>query len=157
MLLFRSFLVNKLPPFFAAMLAVPMVTFPMEECISHALSRIDPNIFPSFSQMFSMQGNAALSDVRQEFLFSCASHKLIPESSIERLLGENPMQTLPVGGSYMKDELKAQISANHERAEQLISDIESTEGNASAIVGAITEVCLSQSLWQSYANIEGYA
>nr|Q5B503.2 RecName: Full=Mediator of RNA polymerase II transcription subunit 5; AltName: Full=Mediator complex subunit 5 [Aspergillus nidulans FGSC A4] len=140
MLLFRSFLVNKLPPFFAAMLAVPMVTFPMEECISHALSRIDPNIFPSFSQMFSMQGNAALSDVRQEFLFSCASHKLIPESSIERLLGENPMQTLPVGGSYMKDELKAQISANHERAEQLISDIESTEGNAGAIVGAITEV-----------------
>ncbi|KAL4819066.1 mediator of RNA polymerase II transcription subunit 5 [Aspergillus spinulosporus] len=140
MLLFRSFLVNKLPPFFAAMLAVPMVTFPMEECISHALSRIDPNIFPSFSQMFSMQGNAALSDVRQEFLFSCASHKLIPESSIERLLGENPMQTLPVGGSYMKDDLKAQISANHERAEQLISDIESTEGNAGAIVGAITEV-----------------
>lgn len=47
----------------------------------------------------------------------------------------------------MKDELKAQISANHERAEQLISDIESTEGNAGAIVGAITEVCLSQSLW----------
>ncbi|KAL4740357.1 mediator of RNA polymerase II transcription subunit 5 [Aspergillus similis] len=140
MLLFRSFLVNKLPPFFAAMLAVPMVTFPMEECISHALSRIDPNTFPSFSQMFSMQGNAALSDVRQEFLFACASHKLIPESSIERLLGENPMQTLPVGGSYMKDELMAQISANHERAEQLISDIESTEGNAGAIVGAITEV-----------------
>ncbi|KAL5000678.1 mediator of RNA polymerase II transcription subunit 5 [Aspergillus recurvatus] len=140
MLLFRSFLVNKLPPFFASMLAVPMVTFPMEECISHALSRIDPNTFPSFSQMFSMQGNAALSDVRQEFLFSCASHKLIPESSIERLLGENPMQTLPVGGSYVKDDLKAQISANHERAEQLISDIESTEGNAGAIVGAITEV-----------------
>ncbi|KAL4906427.1 mediator of RNA polymerase II transcription subunit 5 [Aspergillus multicolor] len=140
MLLFRSFLVNKLPPFFAALMAVPMVTFPMEECISHALSRIDPNTFPSFSQMFSMQGNSALSDVRQEFLFSCASHKLIPESSIERLLGENPMQTLPVGGSYVKDDLKAQISANHERAEQLIRDIESTEGNAGAIVGAITEV-----------------
>lgn len=141
MLLLRSFLVNKLPPFFSAMLSVSMVTLPMEVCISHALSRIDPNTFPSFSQMFSMQGNTPLSDVRQEFLFSCASHKLIPETSIERLLGENPMQTLPVGGSFVKDELVAQINANHERAEQLVSDIESTEGNAGAIVGAITEVC----------------
>lgn len=141
MLLLRSFLVNKLPPFFSAMLSVSMVTLPMEVCISHALSRIDPNTFPSFSQMFSMQGNTPLSDVRQEFLFSCASHKLIPEASIERLLGENPMQTLPVGGSFVKDELVAQINANHERAEQLVSDIESTEGNAGAIVGAITEVC----------------
>jgi mediator of RNA polymerase II transcription subunit 5 len=140
MLLFRSFLVNKLPTFFAAMLSVSMVSLPMEVCIGHALSRLDPNTFPSFSQMFSMQGNSSLSDVRQEFLFSCASHKLIPESSIERLLGENPMQTLPVGGPLVKDDLVAQISSNHERAEQLISDIESTEGNAAAIVGAITEV-----------------
>ncbi|RDW59293.1 putative RNA polymerase II mediator complex subunit Nut1 [Aspergillus mulundensis] len=156
MLLFRSFLVNKLPPFFAALLAVSMVTFSMEECISHALSRIDPNTFPSFSQMFSMQGNTALSDVRQEFLFSCASHKLIPESSIERLLGENPMQTLPVGGSYVKDDLKAQISANHERAEQLISDIESTEGNAGAIVGAITEVRFPSVFGGVYADVAEY-
>ncbi|KAL4798820.1 mediator complex, subunit Med5 [Aspergillus venezuelensis] len=140
MLLLRSFLVNKLPPFFSTMLSVSMVSLSMEVCLSHALSRIDPNTFPSFSQVFSMQGNTALSDVRQEFLFSCASHKLIPESSIERLLGENPMQTLPTGGSYVKDDLVAQINANHERAEQLISDIESTEGNAGAIVGAITEV-----------------
>ncbi|KKK24100.1 mediator of RNA polymerase II transcription subunit 5 [Aspergillus rambellii] len=140
MFLFRSFLVNKLPTFFAAMLTVSMVSLPMEVCISHALSRLDPNAFPSFSQMFSMQGNTVLSDVRQEFLFSCASHKLIPESSIERLLGENPMQTLPVGGPYIKDDLVSQITSNPERAEQLISDIESTEGNASAIVGAITEV-----------------
>ncbi|OJJ03737.1 hypothetical protein ASPVEDRAFT_43233 [Aspergillus versicolor CBS 583.65] len=140
MLLLRSFLVDKLPPFFSAMLSVSMVTLPMEVCISHALGRIDPNTFPSFSQMFSMQGNTPLSDVRQEFLFSCASHKLIPEASIERLLGENPMQTLPVGGSFVKDELVAQINANHERAEQLIGDIESTEGNAGAIVGAITDV-----------------
>ncbi|EAL90128.2 putative RNA polymerase II mediator complex subunit Nut1 [Aspergillus fumigatus Af293] len=138
MFVFRSFLVNKLPPFFAAMLASTMVSIPMEMCISHALSRLDPNTFPSFSQMFEMQGNTVLSDVRQEFLFACASHKLIPESSIERLLGENPMQTLPVG--YNKDELVSQINANPERAEQLINEIESMEGNAGAIIGAITEV-----------------
>lgn len=140
MFLFRSFLVNKLPAFFATMLAASMVSIPMEICISNALSRLDPNTFPSFSQMFAMQGNTVLSDVRQEFLFACASHRLIPESSIERLLGENPMQALPVG--FIKDDLVSQIYANPERAEQLINDIESMEGNANAIVGAVTEVCL---------------
>lgn len=140
MFIFRSFLVNKLPCFFAAMSAAAMVPLPAEMCISHALNRLDPNAFPSFSQMFSMQGNTILSDIRQEFLFSCASHRLIPESSIERLLGENPMQTLPVGGPYVKDDLVSQIHSNHERAEQLINEIESMEGNAGAIVGAITDV-----------------
>lgn len=140
MFLFRAFLVNKLPAFFAAMSAASMVPIPMELCISQALSRLDPNAFPSFSQMFSMQGSSVLSDARQEFLFACASHRLIPESSIERLLGENPMQTLPVGGPYIKDELVAQINTNFERADQLIGELESMEGNAGAIVGAITEV-----------------
>lgn len=115
----------------------------MEVCISHALNRLDPNAFPSFSQMFEMQGNTVLSDVRQEFLFACALHRLIPESSIERLLGENPMQTLPVGGRYVKDELVSQITANHERADQLIAEMESMEGKAGAIVGAVTEVSFS--------------
>ncbi|THC92315.1 hypothetical protein EYZ11_008209 [Aspergillus tanneri] len=141
MFLFRSFLVNKLPAFFASMLSASMASLSMDVCISHALSRLDPNTFPSFSQMFSMQGNTVLSDVRQEFLFACASHKLIPESSIERLLGENPMQTVPVG--YIKDELVMQINMHPERAEQLISEIESTEGNAGAIVSAITEVMIN--------------
>lgn len=146
MFLFRSFLVNKLPSFFAAMLAASMVSLPMEMCISHALSRLDPNTFPSFSQMFAMQGSTVLSEVRPEFLFACASHKLIPESSIERLLGENPMQTPPVG--YNKDDLVSQINTNQERAEQLVSELESTEGNAGAIVAAITEVCfLNLSYW----------
>lgn len=93
-----------------------------------------------------MQGNSVLSDVRQEFLFSCALHKLIPESSIERLLGENPMQTLPVGGQYVKHDLVAQISNNPERAEQLLNGIESMDGNAGAIVEAIAEVSQSDLL-----------
>jgi mediator of RNA polymerase II transcription subunit 5 len=87
-----------------------------------------------------MQGNSVLSDVRQEFLFSCALHRLIPESSIEQLLGENPMQTLPLGGQYRKHDLVSQISGNPERAEQLLNEVEAMEGNAGAIVDALTEV-----------------
>ncbi|KAJ5579062.1 hypothetical protein N7450_007929 [Penicillium hetheringtonii] len=146
MFLFRSFLVNKLPALFSAMTTASMVPIPIEMCITQALSRLDPNAFPSFSQMFSMQGSSILSDARQEFLFACANHRLIPESSIERLLGENPMQTLPVGGPYQKDDLVPQITTNLERADQLIGEIESMEGNAGAIVRAVTEgICNSLS------------
>ena len=53
------------------------------------------------------------------------------------------MQTLPVGGRYVKDELVSQITGNTQRADQLIAEMESMEGNAGAIVGAVTEVCVS--------------
>ncbi|KAI1953073.1 mediator complex subunit [Ophidiomyces ophidiicola] len=138
MFLLRAFLVNKLPPFLAYVVAT-MEPIDVERCITHALARVDPNTFPSFSATFSMPANSVLSDVRQEFLFSCALHKLIPESSIERLLGENPMQTLPVGGQFIKNDLIAQMNANPERAEQLLGGVEAMEGNAGAIVEAITE------------------
>ena len=140
MFLIRSFLVNKLPAFMASVAAVVVVPIPMELCISRALSRLDPNTFPSFSQMISIQGNAAPSDARKEFVLSCASHKLIAESSIERYLGEKSTQTLPVGGPYLKDNLIYQITAGPDRAEKLISDLESTDANAGAVIGAITEV-----------------
>ena len=140
MFLFRSFLVNKLPPLLAELSASSVEPIPMELCISRVFSRIDPNAFPSFSEIFSMQGNSVLSDVRQEFLFSSALHRLIPESSIEQLLGENPMQTLPVGGQYRKGDLVTQINSSPDRAEQLLNEIESMEGNAGAIVEAVIEV-----------------
>lgn len=140
MFLFRAFLINKLPRFLAYMSASSIEPIPMEHCITRALGRVDPNAFPSFSETFSMQGNSVLSDVRPEFLFSCALHRLIPESSIERLLGENPMQTLPVGGLFVKDDLILQMNNNPERAEQLLNGIESMDGNAGAIVDAVTEV-----------------
>ncbi|EFQ98830.1 RNA polymerase II transcription subunit 5 mediator [Nannizzia gypsea CBS 118893] len=140
MFLFRAFLVNKLPPFLSDLAGSVVEPIPVELCITRALARVDPNTFPSFSEIFSTHGNSVLSDVRQEFLFSCALHKLIPESSIERLLGENPMQTLPNGGRFIKHDLVSQINNNHERAEQLLNGIESMDGNARAIVEAIAEV-----------------
>lgn len=151
MFVFRSFLVNKLPPLLAGMAATSLEQISMEMCISHALNRVDPNAFPSFSQMFEMQGNNVLSDVRQEFLFACALHRLIPESSIERLLGENPMQTLPVGGRYVKDNIVAKILSNQGTADNLISEIELMEGNAGAVVAAVTDV---SSLLYVYSNHE---
>ncbi|EZF26546.1 hypothetical protein H103_01299 [Trichophyton rubrum CBS 288.86] len=155
MFLFRAFLVNKLPSFLSDLAGSVVEPIPVELCITRALARVDPNTFPSFSEIFSTHGNSVLSDVRQEFLFSCALHKLIPESSIERLLGENPMQTLPNGGRFVKHDLVAQINNSHERAEQLLNGVESMDGNARAIVEAIAEVMHNMCLRKDTMTLKG--
>jgi mediator of RNA polymerase II transcription subunit 5 len=147
--IFRSFLVQKLPILLSFLSESSLGTLPTEYCITQALSRIDPNAFPPFSQTFDpmRSGNIQLSDVRQEFLFACALHRLIPEESIVRLLGEDPMASLPT--QLVKQNLIEQINASSERAEQLIDDLESMNGNAGVIVDALTEV---QNLW---SRLEG--
>ena len=137
----RSFLVNKLPAFlekYAAFLFPPIT---IESCISQALLRVDPAAFPSFSQMFDPLGkNAVLSEARQEFLFACALHDLIPESNIENLLGDVPMQSLPASGRYVRNDLVSQCTTNPSKIEELIGELENMEGNAGEIAGALVEV-----------------
>ena len=139
----RSFLVNKLPPFlrtnYAALLFEPLT---MEQCIRQAFGRIDPAAFPSFSQMFdlsSSSSNSVLSEARPEFLFACALHQLIQEQSIEEILGDVPMQSLPAGGRYVKDDLVTQYIANSSKVDQFVGELENMEGNAGEIANAVVE------------------
>lgn len=81
-----------------------------------------------------------LSEARQEFLFACALHQLIPEQSIETLLGDVPMQSLPASGRYAKEDLVAQCTANPAKIEELIGELENMEGNAGEIVAALVDV-----------------
>ena len=137
----RSYLVNKLPVFLLNY--VPMLFEPMtvEYCIGQAFLRIDPAAFPSFSQMFDSVGrNSMLSEARVEFLIACALHQLIPEQSIETLLGEDPMQNLPASGRYVKQQLVEQCTANPARIEELAKELENMEGNAGEIAGALLEI-----------------
>ena len=91
--------------------------------------------------MFDLVGSSAtLSEARQEFLFACALHQLIPEQSIEVLLGDVPMQSLPASGRYTKDQLVAQCTVNPGRVEELIEEIENLEGNAGEIAAALIDV-----------------
>lgn len=137
----RSFLVNKLPNFLSNYAVMMFPPLSIETCISQALLRIDPAAFPSFSQMFDPLGKGGvLSEARQEFLFACALHQLIPEGSIEGLLGDVPMQSLPAGGRYARNELVAQCTSNPARIEELIGELENMEGNAGEIAGAMIEV-----------------
>lgn len=139
--LLRSFLVNKLPVFlnnYAGMIFPPLS---VQYCIEQALLRVDPAAFPSFTQMFDLLGKSSmLSEARQEFLFACALHQLIPEQSIELLLGDVPMQSLPASGRYNKDDLVVQCHASPGKIEELIGELENMEGNAGEIASALIEV-----------------
>lgn len=142
MTLLKSFLNNKLP-ILLTILQTQMLgsALTAEFCITQALSHVDPNAFPSFSQAFDISsGSNVLQDVRQDFLFACALHRLIPVESIERLLGEPPMATLPESGKYAKEQLVVQCTANSEKVEELLKQIDAMDGNAAAIVAAVTEV-----------------
>lgn len=141
MFILRSYLVNKLPILLNIYSRSILPPFTMQWCITEALNHVDPQAFPSLSQMFGpLSGSGMLSDVRQEFLFACALHDLIAEESIEHLLEEPPMQTLPAEGRYVKADLVSQCAVNPERLEELVGELDRLEGNAGAIAGALVEV-----------------
>ena len=109
----------------------------IESCIINALNRLDSSGDPFATQTFDLLSSSA--EARQEFLFSCALFKLIPESSIESILGDVPMQSLPEA-KYVKANLVAQCTTNPNRIEELIGELENMEGNSGEIVAALVEV-----------------
>lgn len=135
----KSFLANGVPLLLSQLSAA---IFPMtpEICITQALSHVDQNAFPAFSQGFDdIMGNSnSLSDVRQDFLNACALHGLIPLNTIERLLGETPMQG-PPETKYEKKTILEQCKNNFDKVGNFIDELENLDGNAGAIVGAVTE------------------
>lgn len=112
-----------------------------EICITQALGHVDPNAFPAFSLGFDdiMGGNNSLSDVRQDFLNACALHGHIAPNTVERLLGEPPIQG-PPATKYDKKTLLEQCKNNFDKVNGYIDEMENLDGNAGAIVGATTEV-----------------
>ena len=149
----KSFLVNKVP---LLLLQLSASIYPMtsELCITQALSHVDPNAFPAFSQGFDdmIGGNTSLSDVRQDFLNACLLHGLLPTNAIERLLGEAPMQG-PPETKYAKNVLLSQCKVNFEKVNALIDELENLDGNAGAIVTAVTEVRQTENIDRAYAEI----
>lgn len=90
--------------------------------------------------MFDESNNLFSDSVRQDFCFACCLHDLIPESSIEELLGDVPMQSLPAGGRYHKEDLVQQYVSDPERTEGLVDELEHMDGNVGAVSLAIAEV-----------------
>ena len=136
----KSFLVNKVP-LLLTQISTSIYIINTELSITTALSHIDSNAFPSFSQGFDdiMGNNNTLADVRQDFLNACALHGLIPANIIERLLGETPMQG-PPETKFTRKDLFIQCKDNFDKVNLYIDELDNLDGNAGAIVGAITDV-----------------
>ncbi|KAF2745715.1 Med5-domain-containing protein [Sporormia fimetaria CBS 119925] len=136
---YKNFLINRVPVLLVQ-LAASIYTTTAEICITQALSQIDANAFPPFSQGFEdmLGGNNPLSDTRLDFLNACALHGLIATNTIERLLGEAPMQG-PPSSRYGKKQLLAQFKDKFESVNPYINELTALDGNAGAIAGAITE------------------
>ncbi|KAL7776845.1 hypothetical protein CFE70_007265 [Pyrenophora teres f. teres 0-1] len=135
----KSFLINKVP-ILLTKLSGSIFPMTVEMCITQALSHVDPHAFPSFSQGFDdiMGSNNSLSDVRQDFLNACALHGLIAAGTVERLLGEAPMQG-PPAKRYERKELLNQCKTNFDKISLYIDELENVDGNAGAIVAAVTD------------------
>lgn len=142
----KSFHTNKIPLLISALSPSMFVPLTPEFCISQAMTHVDLTIFPAPS--YGMMSNSPLQDVRQEFLFSCVLHALLQAESIEALLTESPFTPIPSPDRrYTKDRLLQQITAGSDRISQIIKELEALDGNAGAIVAAVTEVNFeSQSL-----------
>lgn len=136
----KSFLINKVP-LLVTQLSGSIFPLTPEMSITQALAHVDLNAFPAFSQGFDdiMGGNSSLSDVRQDFLNACVLHGHITNSAVERLLGEKPIQG-PPATRYEKKTLLEQCKNNFDKINAYIDEMENLDGNAAAIVGAVTDV-----------------
>jgi hypothetical protein len=105
----------------------------------------------------SSNNNMFSDSVRQDFCFACCLHGLLEESSIEGLLGDIPMQSLPAGGRYAKDDLVQQCLSDPEKAEGLIDELEHMDGNVGAVSQAITEVRIYlHTIWMPLLTVLGH-
>ncbi|KAI1135676.1 Med5-domain-containing protein [Hypoxylon sp. FL0543] len=138
----RSYLINKLPLLLATLATSMYPPLSAQFCITEALSQVDTNAFPTLSAMFddTHHNNTFTDSVRQDFCFACCLHGLIPESSIEGLLGEITYQTLPQAGRYVKEQLVEECMGDPERIQRLVSEMDNMDGNVGAVCQALTEV-----------------
>ncbi|KAI9852775.1 MAG: mediator complex subunit [Vezdaea acicularis] len=138
--LLRSFLINKVPKILTVLAGSLFPPLTAELCISQAMKSVDPDAFPSLSSMFDLTDSNIIPDTRQDFLFACCLHGLVAESSIEQLLGEEPMQTLPSVGRYTEKELLNRCLVEPGKLESLVGELEDTTGNSGAIANTVTQV-----------------
>lgn len=141
--LLRSYLINKVPLLLVQLSHDMFLPSNMELCITDALSHVDTTAFPTFSSMFDSDmngGNGEGDSVRQDFVFACCLHGLIPQSSIEQLLGEIPMQSLPAAGRYSKDVILEGCMADQEKIPAFVEELENMDGNVGAVGEALVEI-----------------
>lgn len=140
----RSFLANKLPSLMGLIAATSFVPIDHEVIVQQVLGRLDPSIYPSFSGGFGLDStsgaNASLS--KTEFVLSCALYGFFSDSSIERILGETPMQMSLPRPRLDRHTLVMECKGDLHKLGVLIEGTESMDGNSVVRVEALTDVSL---------------
>lgn len=132
----KSFLIHKVPLLLVTLTGSLIAP---EIVIQQALSHIDLNVFPTVG-LGMLQSNTALQDTRQDFVYTCILHGLLTADSVGRLLGESTFDSPPSPSSRLhKDFLVQQCATEPGKVVQLVANLEKLDGNAGAIVGAVTE------------------
>lgn len=139
--LYQSCLLNKVPLLLSDITGPTMSPSIAELCITQILNRLNPDIFP-FSSGPDDTGaeKTPWSGMRQEFVFACVLHKLIPEDSITKLLGEDAARSHPFRVLLSKQDIMQQTLSGTREVEMLIDDILPMEGNSGIAVQALVEV-----------------
>ncbi|ELQ36809.1 mediator of RNA polymerase II transcription subunit 5 [Pyricularia oryzae Y34] len=143
----RSYLTNKVPLLLASLAASGSGLYPFNAaaCVEHATRQVSSATFPNMSDYISSRsGNTLTEGTREDFLFACCLHGLIPETQIEPILNETCYNSLPTEGRLVKEALVQECLADPERTVQLVKDIEKCNGNVGAICVALTETLCGQ-------------
>jgi mediator of RNA polymerase II transcription subunit 5 len=140
----HSFLLNKLPPLLLLVSESSLEPLSPEHCLSQAFHQLrwadsaeDSGLIDSSPQTLSMDR------FRENFLLSCALHRVIPESSVVNIIGVSPSKRPQTHGLYSKSDLLNQLRTNHSGVERLVKEINTLDGNAGIVVDAVVEVTCS--------------
>ncbi|KLU88418.1 hypothetical protein MAPG_07403, partial [Magnaporthiopsis poae ATCC 64411] len=142
----RSYLTNKVPLLLVhlAASAPPLYPFNAAACVEHAVRQVGSATFPNMSEYLvtssSRNANTLTEGTREDFLFACCLHGLLPEARIELILNETCINSLPPEGRLVKDNLVQECLADPEKTHQLVRNLDKCDGNVGAIAQALVEV-----------------
>ncbi|KAI5203996.1 hypothetical protein AUEXF2481DRAFT_449992 [Aureobasidium subglaciale EXF-2481] len=137
-LCYRSFIANKLPLLITTLSGsfAPMTS---QVYIQMALGRVDVHPFPPLSSDNDTANNEILKKSRQEFVQACILFGLGNEQAFHSVMGDSSTPATSRVIRYHRQSLTQQCIANIHRVEELARELESMNGNAGAISGALVD------------------
>ncbi|OAL18516.1 hypothetical protein AYO22_10493 [Fonsecaea multimorphosa] len=125
----QIFIQNKLPALLYLISASSFNSFNTEQAITDAWHQVVP--------LLSSQD---LLLVGARLLHVCTLHHLIPAQIAAQLVGNDDLLKGLSRGLYGKDDLVAQVNANHTRGPKLVEELTRSDGSAGYISQAVVEI-----------------
>lgn len=142
----RSLIINKIPPFLAQISATLYLSANVGYLVAEAFRRLGPAMHPESnlgpSSFEPQTANATQQEVMPPFLGACLLHGLLDRNQAEQILTNDKMQSLSQAYRLDKDQLLIDIRNREKDIEQVVSDLETLDGNLSARAEAIFEVSI---------------